>query len=110
MPSGAWSRNFSASLRFRESARRLTTRIATRVWDMSSPEWWRSERGLNGPRSGSIPGLPGRFLPYSQSVTEKRIPLPLVGEPAAERRDAARNRITILEATRRLIDRDGIDA
>lgn len=43
-------------------------------------------------------------------MTEKRVPLPLVGEPAAERRDAARNRIAILEATRRLIDRDGIDA
>ncbi|WP_239455374.1 TetR/AcrR family transcriptional regulator [Nocardioides gilvus] len=43
-------------------------------------------------------------------MTEKRRSLPLLGEPPVERRDAARNRIAILEATRRLIDRDGIDA
>lgn len=36
--------------------------------------------------------------------------LPLLGAPPAERRDAARNRVTILEAARRLIDRDGLDA
>ncbi|MGI8645277.1 MAG: TetR/AcrR family transcriptional regulator [Nocardioides sp.] len=36
--------------------------------------------------------------------------LPLLNTPAPERRDAARNRIALLEAAARLIDRCGIDA
>src|SRR3954465_284500 len=36
-PAGAWSRSSSASLRLTESARRLPTRTATRVWDMTAP-------------------------------------------------------------------------
>ncbi len=39
-----------------------------------------------------------------------RSSIPLLDEPVAERRDAARNRVAILEATRRLVERDGIDA
>ena len=36
--------------------------------------------------------------------------LPLLGAPAPERRDAARNRVALLEAAERLIDHCGIDA
>lgn len=38
------------------------------------------------------------------------VPLPLLGGPPAERRDAARNREALLEATRELIERCGVEA
>jgi AcrR family transcriptional regulator len=42
-------------------------------------------------------------------MTEPHL-LPLLGTPAAERSDAARNRARLLEAAERLIERHGIDA
>ena len=42
-------------------------------------------------------------------MSDDRTYLPLLGAPPAERSDAARNRVAVLEATRRLIARDGID-
>ena len=44
------------------------------------------------------------------SDTENRPLLPLADEPPAERRDAARNRVALLEAARCLIARDGVCA
>ncbi|GAA4110844.1 TetR/AcrR family transcriptional regulator [Nocardioides fonticola] len=39
-----------------------------------------------------------------------RAPLPLLGGPPAERSDAARNRVALLDAARRLVDADGVAA
>jgi len=38
------------------------------------------------------------------------VPLPLLGGPTVERRDAARNREALLHATQQLVDRCGVDA
>ena len=39
-----------------------------------------------------------------------QVPLPLLGGPPAERRDAARNREALLDATQRLLERCGVDS
>lgn len=42
-------------------------------------------------------------------MTEPR-PLPLIGAPAPERRDAARNRVLLLDAAQQLVERRGVEA
>ena len=45
--------------------------------------------------------------PYADLVPR---PLPMLGDPAPERADAARNRETVLAAALRLVERSGVDA
>src|SRR4051812_37631432 len=117
-PAGAWSRRTSASRRVIEAARRVPTRTATRGWDMGGSCGGRGgkSQGQNGLRSGFIPdevarlsGLDHVHRTPTVAPMSQRPLLPLLGDAAPERRDAARNREALLVAAEALIGRCGIE-